>query len=228
MGVYSLALSLANAARLRSWQVDYRWSHWLGLAVWIGIAWLVHRQLSHRLPERDPFLFPVTALLTGWGMLTIWRLSSGLGLRQTAWLLLIGIVFMLAVRFDTTQPAGRILVYLRRFKYVWLTSGLVLTAATLFLGTNPLGAGPRLWLGCCGFYFQPSEPLKILLIIFLAAYLADRQAAATPSTRLLPLLTPTLLMTGLALLSARLPARPGYRSNFYRAVCGHCLCRNGK
>ena len=200
MGVYSLALSLANAARLRSWQVDYRWTHWLGFAVWIGIAWLVHRQLSHRLPERDPFLFPLTALLTGWGMLTIWRLASGLGLRQTAWLLLIGIVFMLAVRFDTTQPAGRILVYLRRFKYVWLTSGLVLTAATLFLGTNPLGAGPRLWLGCCGLYFQPSEPLKILLIIFLAAYLADRQAAATPSTRLLPVLTPTLLMTGLALL----------------------------
>ena len=95
---------------------------------------------------------------------------------------------------------GRILVYLRRFKYVWLTSGLVLTAATLFLGTNPLGAGPRLWLGCCGFYFQPSEPLKLLLIIYLAAYLADRQAAATPPTRLLPLLTPTLLMTGLALL----------------------------
>lgn len=200
MGIYSLALSLANAARLRSWQVNYRWTHWLGFAVWIGLAWLIHRQLSHRLPERDPLLFPLTALLTGWGMLTIWRLSSGLGLRQTAWLLLIGIVFMLAIRFDTAHPSGRILVYLRRFKYIWLTSGLVLTAATLFLGTNPMGAGPRLWLGCCGFYFQPSEPLKILLIVFLAAYLADRQEAATPSTRLLPLLTPTLLMTGLALL----------------------------
>ncbi len=200
MAIYSLALTLANAARLRSWQVDYRWSHWLGFAVWIGIAWLVHTQLSTRLLERDPFLFPVTALLTGWGMLTIWRLSSGLGLRQTAWLLLIGIVFMLSVRYDSAQPVGRILVYLRRFKYVWLTSGLVLTAATLFLGTNPLGGGPRLWLGCCGFYFQPSEPLKLLLIIYLAAYLADRQAADTPPNRLLPLLTPTLLMTGVALL----------------------------
>ncbi len=200
IAIYSISLTLANAARLRTWQVDYRWSHWLGFTVWIGIVWLVHAQLSHRLPERDPFLFPVTALLTGWGMLTIWRLSNGLGLRQTVWLLVIGIVFLLALRFDSNQPVGRILVYLRRFKYVWLTSGLVLTAATLFLGTNPLGAGPRLWLGCCGFYFQPSEPLKLLLIIYLAAFLADRQAAGTPTTKLLPLLTPTLLMTGLALL----------------------------
>jgi cell division protein FtsW (lipid II flippase) len=199
MATYSLALSLANAARLRSWQVDYRLSHWLGFAVWLGMVLLVHIQLSRRLPERDPFLFPVTALLTGWGILTIWRLSNGLGLRQTAWLLLIGIVFMLAVRFDSNPPVGRILAYLRRFKYVWLTSGLVLTAATLFLGTNPLGAGPRLWLGCCGLYFQPSEPLKLLLIIYLAAYLADRQTTSIP-TKLLPLLTPTLLMTGLALL----------------------------
>jgi cell division protein FtsW (lipid II flippase) len=200
MGIYSLGLTLANAARLDSWQVNYRWSHWLGFVVWVGLAWLVHTQLSRLLPERDPFLFPVTALLTGWGILTIWRLSTGLGLRQTAWFLLIGIVFMLVVRFDSNQPVGRILVYLRRFKYVWLTTGLLLTAATLFLGTNPLGGGPRLWLGCCGLYFQPSEPLKLLLIIYLAAYLADRQAEETPPTRLLHVLTPTLLMTGLALL----------------------------
>lgn len=200
MAVYSLALTLSTAARLRSWQVDYHWAHWLGFTVWVAVTCLIHWQLSHRLPERDPFFFPLTALLTGWGMLTIWRLSNGLGLRQTVWLLLIGILFLLAVRFDSGQSGGRVLTYLRRFKYVWLTSGLVLTAATLFLGTNPLGVGPRLWLGCCGVYFQPSEPLKLLLIIYLAAYLADRQVSDSPPTRLLPLLSPTLLMTGLALL----------------------------
>ncbi len=200
IGIYSLALTLSNAARLRSWQVDYRWTHWLGFAIWLGVTWLLHWQIARSLPERDPFIFPITSLLAGWGLLTIWRLSSNLGVRQTAWLLLVGLLFMLAVYIDTRQAESRILVYLRRFKYVWLTSGLLLTAATLFLGTNPLGAGPRLWLGCCGVYFQPSEPLKLLLIIYLAAYLADRQASVTPTSRLLPLLTPTLIMTGLALL----------------------------
>jgi cell division protein FtsW (lipid II flippase) len=92
------------------------------------------------------------------------------------------------------------LTYLRKFKYIWLTSGLLLTAVTLILGTNPMGAGPRLWLGCCGFYFQPSELLKLLLIIYLAAYLADRPVESSQPSRLLPLLIPTLIMTGLALL----------------------------
>ena len=96
-------------------------------------------------------------------------------------------------------------------------------------GTNPLGYGPRLWLGCCGVYLQPSEPLKLLLIVYLAAYLADwvglldlakdkqnLNKAPPPFLRKergellarLPLdsflqvqiMVPTLIMTGLALL----------------------------
>ena len=200
LGIYAIALTLSNAVRLRSWQVEYRWYHWLGYALWVGLIWLIHRQLSHRLPERDPILFPIAALLTGWGLLSIWRLSAGLGLRQSAWLLVSGLVIILALRFNSLPPGGRILIYLRKFKYIWLTSGLLLTAATLILGTNPMGGGPRLWLGCCGFYFQPSELLKLLLIIYLAAYLADRQVSPNPPSRLLPLLTPTLIMTSLALL----------------------------
>jgi cell division protein FtsW (lipid II flippase) len=200
LAVFSLALTLSNAARLRSWQVDYRWSHWLGLAVWVTVAWLAHRQLSQHLPERDPYIFPVAMLLSGWGILTMWRLSDGYGVRQAAWLLLIGMLVILALHYDRLVRGGRILAYLRRFKYIWLTSGLLLTAATLFLGTNPLGSGPRLWLGCCGIYFQPSEPLKLLLVVYLAAYLSDRQASPTPPTRLLPLLAPTLVLTGIALL----------------------------
>jgi cell division protein FtsW (lipid II flippase) len=200
LGLFSLAITLSNAVRLRTWQVEFRWVHWLGFAIWIGFAWLTHRELSRRLPERDPFLFPIAALLMGWGLLTIWRLSSGFGLRQSAWLVVAGLVFILAVRFNQLPPGDRILTYLRRFKYIWLTSGLLLTALTLILGTNPMGAGPRLWLGCCGIYFQPSELLKLLLIVYLAAYLADRQAAASPPSQLLHLLIPTLILTGMALL----------------------------
>ncbi|HXV43607.1 MAG TPA: FtsW/RodA/SpoVE family cell cycle protein, partial [Anaerolineae bacterium] len=37
------------------------------------------------------------------------------------------------------------------------------------------GFGARLWLPVGPIYFQPSEPLKLLLVIFLAAYLADRR-----------------------------------------------------
>lgn len=200
LGIYSLALTLANAARLRSWQVEYRWYHWLGFLIWVAWVWLAHRELCRRLPERDPFLLPAATLLAGWGLLTVWRLTTGLGLRQSVWLLVIGLVYLLLMRTDNSQAGGKLLAYLRRYKYVWLTSGLILTAATLILGTNPMGSGPRLWLGCCGFYFQPSEPLKLLLIVYLAAYLADRQVGSSSPRQLLPLLAPTLIMTGLALL----------------------------
>ena len=91
---------------------------------------------------------------------------------------------------------GRDLEFLHRYKYVLLGAGLALTALTLLLGTSPTGIGPRLWLGCCGLYFQPSEPLKLLLVIYLSAYLADHLPSRT---RFFPLVMPTLFVTGLAL-----------------------------
>ncbi len=66
---------------------------------------------------------------------------------------------------------------------------------TFVFGTYPGGNGPRLWLGCCGVYFQPSEPLKLLLIAYLAAFLADRIPL---NFSLWQIILPTLVLTGLA------------------------------
>ncbi|MDI6694842.1 MAG: FtsW/RodA/SpoVE family cell cycle protein [Anaerolineales bacterium] len=200
----ALALTLSPAARTRSWSVDLRWSHWLGFLVWsLGFA-LVQRRLRRLLPNRDPYLLPVAAALSGWGLMTVWRLLPGFGARQTVWLAL-SLAFLAA---GAQFPQS--LALLRRYKYVWLTSALLLLAATLLLGVNPLGYGPRMWLGCCGVYLQPSELLKLLLVVYLAAYMADRRpflllaesGAVGPRpklARLLPLLAPTLVMIGLAL-----------------------------
>jgi cell division protein FtsW (lipid II flippase) len=187
----SIILTLAPAVRERSWEVDYRLAHWIGFAVWIILTPIAHRVILHSLPEADSYIFPAAALLSGWGLLTIWRLDEVFGLRQSIWLSISLLLFILALRF---RPD---LAYLRRYKYLLLGSGLLITALTLIFGTNPLGFGPRLWLGCCGVYFQPSEALKILLVIYLAAYLADRANLQLSS---LPLLIPTLVVTGLALL----------------------------
>ena len=198
--VYATTLTLAPAVRLRSWAVDYRWVHWIGLVVWGLVFWAAHWMLKKRHPDHDPYLLPGAGLLSGLGLLTIFRLTTGFGLRQAIWLGFIGSIFLLGLR----RPSD--LSILQRFKYIWLTAGLMLTAATLFLGTNPEGVSPRLWLGCCGIYFQPSEPLKLLLIIYLAAYLADRfpaQSNGGQAARLPPMslytLGPTLVLTGLAL-----------------------------
>lgn len=187
---YALIITLAPAARSHTWAVDYRWQHWIGFTAWLaGFAWL-HRQVQTRLIDRDPYILPTAALLTGWGMMEIWRLSDGFGLRQTLWMLVCIGVLGAGLRLNSAFQI------LRHYKYLWLTGGLLLTALTFIFGTYPGGVGPHLWLGCCGIYLQPSEPLKLLLIVYLTAYLADHLA---PEFNLLQLATPTLLLTGVAL-----------------------------
>lgn len=200
MALYSLALSIAPLVRDPAGQGTLSWSHWLGFVAWLILFNLVNVYSARRLPERDPYLLPIASLLSGWGLLMIFRLYPEFGLRQTAWLAVAGGLLIAGMRLPPD------LGFLRRYKYLWLTGGLLLAGLTLFFGTNPQGFGQRLWLGCCGIYLQPSEPLKLLLIAYLAAYLADRMVmpALEPKSRtaspLLPLLAPTLIMTGMALM----------------------------
>lgn len=191
LALFAIILTLSPSVRERAWDVDYRWQHWAGLLAWVAVFAFAHRETKRFLPERDPYLLPVAALLTGWGLLTVWRLAPEFGLRQTIWMSITVGLFAFSLRFPLN------LEIVRRYKYVLLAGGLILTSLTLIFGTNPAGTGPRLWLGCCGIYLQPSEPLKLLLVGYLAAYLSDRLPARD---RLIPLLFPTLFVTGLALL----------------------------
>lgn len=188
--VLGLSLTISPAAREQTWEVAYRLNHWIGAAIWLVMVILAHWQVKKYLPDADPYLLPVASLLTGWGMLSIWRLTNQFGLRQALWIFVCFAALLVGLR------RGEILEFLRKYKYIWLTSGLLLTTLTFLFGINPVGYGPRLWLGCCGVYLQPSEPLKLLLVVYLAAYFAGRMPI---SGRILPLLLPTLLLTGIAL-----------------------------
>jgi len=200
--LYSLCLTLSTAVLERSPVNDLRWSHWLGWGAWVVVFYALDRQICRWAPGRDPFLLPIIALLSGWGMLSVWRLLPAFGLRQGMWIVVSSLVVILGLRLPPD------LGFLRRYKYVWLTSGILLTGMTLLLGVNPMGYGPRMWLGLLGIFFQPSEPLKLMLIVYLAAYMADNQLLLSLANRfgkpdwkspILPLLAPTLIMTGLAL-----------------------------
>ncbi|MCX7681485.1 MAG: FtsW/RodA/SpoVE family cell cycle protein [Anaerolineae bacterium] len=141
----------------------------LTIAAFISCFVGAHCSLNRYLPRRDPFLLPVASLLTGWGLLMIRRLAVNFLLRQTAWVVVsTGALLLIARREDVLRS-------LRRFRYTWLFGGLLLLAATLIFGVNPSGYGPRLWLGGWGLYFQPAELLKLLLIAYLASYLAERR-----------------------------------------------------
>jgi cell division protein FtsW (lipid II flippase) len=155
---------------------------------------------------RDPVLLPTVAALMGLGLALVQRLAVGLEApayagRHWLWLLLA----LATIGAVAHWPFD--LGLLRRYRYSVLLAGLGLVAATLVAGHATAPGGPRLWLGLGGFSFQPSEVLKLLLVVFLAAYLADKQELlAATRTRLgpvslppVPYLAPLLILLGLSL-----------------------------
>ena len=49
----ALLLSLAPAARVRSWAAGYEWLHWIGFGVWLAGFIVLHRFTIRALPDRD-------------------------------------------------------------------------------------------------------------------------------------------------------------------------------
>ncbi len=148
-------------------------THWSHLLAWVLCAFVGSRGLDRWLPQRDPFIFPVTMFLCGWGIVIINRLAPAFADRQTTWLLA-GILVMLLI---ACFPYA--LRWLRMYRYILLFVGLLLLLGTILLGRNPSGllGAPQLWLGVGSLFFQPSEALKIVLVAFLASYLAEQYPA---------------------------------------------------
>lgn len=194
-----------------------RWGHLYTPVVWVSLVVVAHLTLRAIQPRRDPFLLPVFALMAGWGLLLQDRLAPNFLGRQTLWFALATVTLLaVAILPRTLDP-------LRRYRYVLLVGGLVLLAITLIFGVNPSGSGAALWLPIPfpflgRVYFQPSELLKLLLVVFLASYFTEREplyryrreAARDTGTgkrngsrsfvHYLPFLGPLLLMWGFTLL----------------------------
>lgn len=139
----------------------------LGLAAGLLVA---HLAVSWRMPYADPCLLPIVGCLQALGLIMTYRLAPGLATRQFNWLL-VGLAGFLAVTFILPSD----LRWLRRYPYFWAALGIALLGLTLVAGRAPSGGGPRLWLQVGTFTFQPSELLKILLVVFLAAFLERRR-----------------------------------------------------
>ncbi|MBN8617970.1 MAG: FtsW/RodA/SpoVE family cell cycle protein [Anaerolineae bacterium] len=160
---------LVNFLGLRLAQPSSTSTDWLHFIVWLICASIGTLLLERNLPARDPLLFPIAMFLSGWGLILIDRLAPPFADRQTVWLA-VSVTAMLIVA-TTPHP----LRWLRQYRYVLLLGGILLLLGTIFLGTNPSGSqtAPQLWLGFGAIFFQPSEALKIMLVAFLASYLAE-------------------------------------------------------
>jgi len=189
--VFAAVLTLSPVVKYRSWQVDLRWFHWIGLTlVSFGFFFLQHT-LEKCGRNVDPFLLPIIYLFSGWGLLTIFRLGTFYGLRQTLWIL----AGLLLTWFLVTRKQS-VMQLLQKYNLVGLLLGLGLLTATIFWGIFPGGDGPTLWLRILGFNIQPSEFLKLFFIIFLSAYFAKEKDKQRTLKSILPTLFVFLVICG--------------------------------
>jgi cell division protein FtsW (lipid II flippase) len=172
------------------------WRHLYAPVVWALLMVATLGILHKTIPGHDPLILPVVGLLAGWGLILIDRLAPNFLARQVTWL---AISMAVLVASSSLRP---VLGFLKRYRYTWLTLGTLMLAATLLFGVNPSGQGATLWLKAplAGeIYFQPSELLKLLLVVFLASYFADRGSllsfqGASSARRWIAFLAPMGLM----------------------------------
>jgi cell division protein FtsW (lipid II flippase) len=181
----------------------------LGIYVLAIVAAHVAQVLAGR--RSDQILLPVVAMLGGISLLLMERLPQdlvtmevggttlGLGDVQLLWLVLaiaVATTLGIVVRSDN---------WLRRYKYTWAAVGIALLLLTFVFGSDV--AGQRLTLRLGPLSGQPSELLKVILVVFLAGYLSEnRPILIEQDTRLgpirlppLPYLAPMVAMWAIAL-----------------------------
>jgi cell division protein FtsW (lipid II flippase) len=162
------------------------------LGVYVGALFLVHLALVIAGRRTDQILLPTVGMLGGIGLLLMIRLPQtlagslgGLARTQLVWLVIgLAIITVLAV-------AVRNDVWLRRYKYTWAAVGVGLLLLTFVFGRDVNGARLSLTIG--PFSGQPSELLKVILVVFLAGYLSEnRPLLVEESTRIGPLRLPPI------------------------------------
>lgn len=133
----------------------------------IALVVAAHVALVILLPRADQTLLPMTAMLSALGLVLVMDLAPGLARKQLFWH---GIGTGLLV---VALPALADVQRLRNYKYIAAVLGLALMFITAAVGREMNGS--RLWLGPPGLAFQVTEGMKLLLVVFLAGYLADRR-----------------------------------------------------
>lgn len=163
-------LALAVSGKVADIQVVFL----LNLAVTVVLT-ITQILLTRWRKNGDILLFPLTAILSAVGLVMILRLSPEFAQRQFIWLIVGLGAFLLTLKGITEYKI------LEDYKYIYIFTGLLLLLATIFLGTEAGGA--RSWIDFKYFRLQPSELVKIFLVIFLASYLEEKKEVLTEGTK---------------------------------------------
>jgi cell division protein FtsW (lipid II flippase) len=131
----------------------------------------------------NPYLFPIAGVLAAVGYAEVYRVDRRLGASQRWWLLVAAGIAALLIYLLRDHGVA----LLRRYRYLFLGTAIGLLLLPLLPDSWPLHGdtvnGSRLWVRLelpgtardAG--FQPGEIAKVLLVVFLASFLAERAPA---------------------------------------------------
>jgi cell division protein FtsW (lipid II flippase) len=153
-------------------------------AVFLGLCVAAHVFLRIALPYADPYLFPLMALLAGFGLVVIYRIDDKLAREQAQWFV-IGLGLFVAT-----------IVFLRDYRVLERYRYLIACVSIAILLLPRIGSpvnGAYLAVQVGPIQFQPAEFAKLGIVIFLASYLRDtRQLLVQGARRFLGLTLPPL------------------------------------
>jgi cell division protein FtsW (lipid II flippase) len=158
----ALALLLA-ALTLRLAPASALLPHWLPWALGaLALAWPALRPAN---VVRDDTLPALAIVLSAIGVATVARLHPDLAQKQIVWL---SFSLILAVALGPAFDRFRILA---AYKYIWILGAIVLFVLLALFGQDVNGA--RLWIRFGPVQFEPVEVIKLLVVLFMASYLAE-------------------------------------------------------
>ncbi|MGN6664444.1 MAG: FtsW/RodA/SpoVE family cell cycle protein [Solirubrobacterales bacterium] len=156
-------------------------------AYFFAVCLATHVFLRFRLPNADPYLFPLMATLTAFGFVMIYRIEETLARDQANWFLLGLVLFALTIYFLRDYDV------LERYRYTIAIGGLLLLLAPRLPGIGQQVNGAYLGVKLGPVAFQPAEFSKIAIVVFLASYLREhREVLIVGARRVLGVTLPPL------------------------------------
>jgi cell division protein FtsW (lipid II flippase) len=156
-------------------------------AYFLAICLATHVFLRIRLPDADPYLFPLMATLTAFGLVMIYRIDETLARDQANWFVLGLVLFALTIWLLRDYEV------LERYRYTIAAVGLLVLLAPRLPGIGQQVNGAYLGVKIGPLAFQPAEFTKIAIVIFLASYLREhREVLIVGARRVLGVTLPPL------------------------------------
>jgi cell division protein FtsW (lipid II flippase) len=158
-------------------------------ALFLALCLAAHLVVRMTLPDADPYMFPLVAVLACFGLVMLYRLDEDFAREQAQWF----VVGLLAFA-GTIVALRRDYRVLERYRYSIALLGICLLLLPR-LGHPVNGAYLSLDVGPIA--FQPAEFAKIAIVIFLASYLsATRQVLVVGARRFAGVTFPPLKHLG--------------------------------